>query len=73
MLIKNEIDNILYEDALSLLFSKNYERVYRLALSLTYDEELSKDITQITFMSAFEGLCKLKDKSKFDVWIRTIV
>ncbi len=23
-------------------------------------------------MRAFEGLCKLKDKSKFDAWIRTI-
>lgn len=69
---KNEIDNKLFEDALPRLFSENYERVHKLALSLTYDEELSKDVTQITFMRAFEGLCKLKDKSKFSAWVRAI-
>ena len=62
----------LYEDALSILFAENYERVYKLALSLTFDEELSKDITQTTFTRAFEGLSKLKDKSKFSAWVCAI-
>lgn len=62
----------LWEDALSILFAENYERVYKLALSLTSDEELSKDITQTTFTRAFEGLDKLKDKSKFSAWVCAI-
>ena len=62
----------LCEEALSILFSENYERVYKLALSLTSDEELSKDITQITFTRAFEALDKLKDKSKFSAWVCAI-
>jgi len=62
----------LWEDALSILFAENYERVYKLALSLTSDEELSKDITQTTFTRAFEGLSKLKDKSKFSAWVCAI-
>ncbi|AEV70499.1 RNA polymerase sigma factor [Acetivibrio clariflavus] len=72
MFTDNKIKDKLYEDALSILFSENYERVYKLALSLTSDEELSKDITQITFTRAFEGLDKLKDKSKFSAWVCTI-
>ncbi|MEN2775448.1 sigma-70 family RNA polymerase sigma factor [Acetivibrio clariflavus] len=72
MFTDDKIKDKLYEDALSILFSENYERVYKLALSLTSDEELSKDITQITFTRAFEGLDKLKDKSKFSAWVCTI-
>jgi len=72
MFNNNKIKDKLYEDALSVLFSENYEKVYKLALSLTSDEELSKDITQITFTRAFEGLRKLKDKTKFSSWVCSI-
>lgn len=72
MFTNSGIKDKLCEDALSILFSENYERVYKLALSLTSDEELSKDITQITFTRAFEGLSKLKDKTKFSAWVCAI-
>lgn len=72
MFTDNGIKDKLCEDALSILFAENYEKVYKLALSLTSDEELSKDITQITFTRAFEGLSKLKDKSKFSAWVCAI-
>ncbi|WP_265446209.1 hypothetical protein [Acetivibrio straminisolvens] len=45
MFAKNKVDSILHEDCLSLLFLENYEKVHKLALSFTYDEELSKDVT----------------------------
>ncbi len=68
MFKKNELN----KDAISQLFSENYRRVYKIAFSRTYDKELSKDITQITFMRAFEGIYKLKDKTKFNAWVCAI-
>jgi len=45
-----------YENAIEVLFSENYEKVYRKALSILLDPELAKDATQETFFRAF---CKL--------------
>jgi len=72
MIKKNEVKKELSKDALSQLFSENYRRVYKIAFSRTYDKELSQDITQITFMKAFEGIYKLKDKTKFSAWVCAI-
>ena len=61
-----------YENAIEVLFSENYEKVYRKALSILLDPELAKDATQETFFRAFCKLHTLKDKSKFGPWVCSI-
>ncbi|NLP14351.1 MAG: hypothetical protein GX383_07785 [Clostridium sp.] len=47
--------------ASQILFSDNYEMVYKKVFYMTNDEELSKDITQDTFIRAFENIHKLRN------------
>lgn len=61
-----------YEDAIEVLFSENYEKVYKKAFSILLDTELAKDATQETFFRAFSKLHTLKDKNRFSSWVCSI-
>lgn len=61
-----------YEITGQLLFESHYERVYKMAFSITQDAELSKDIAQEVFYRAFLRIDTLKDGSKFGSWILSI-
>lgn len=58
--------------AFQILFSDNYEMVYKKVFYMTNDEDLSKDITQNTFIRAFENIHKLNNPDKFKPWILKI-
>lgn len=66
------VKNSLYNDAWQVIFESYYKKVYRIAFSITMDEELSKEIVQITFLKAYEKINSLKDKDKFEQWISAI-
>jgi|GEM_PF-413850 len=68
----NEKGKKWYELAGQLLVESNYERVYKMAFSITRDAELSKDIAQEVFYRAFLRIDTLKDRSKFGSWILSI-
>lgn len=55
-----------------ILFMQNYEKLYRIAYSITRDKELSKDAVQQAFLQAYRKMNQLSDKGKFPAWIMTI-
>jgi RNA polymerase sigma-70 factor (ECF subfamily) len=61
-----------HEEALRILFENNYDRIYRLALSISLDNDMAKDITQETFLRAFMNFSKLRDREKFEQWLNAI-
>jgi RNA polymerase sigma-70 factor (ECF subfamily) len=61
-----------YENATEILFTENYDRVYKKAASILADPELAKDATQETFFRAFLKMDTLTDKSKFSSWVCSI-
>ena len=61
-----------YQGAWQLLYSSNYDKVYKIALSIVIDREIAKDVTQEVFVSAFLKINTLKEMDKFSSWICTI-
>ncbi len=55
--------------AMSELYSKTCQRVYRTILGLVRDEQTAEDLTQDTYVAAFSGLKKLEDPSRFQPWL----
>lgn len=61
--------NIDYE---KIIFEMHYERVYYAAYFVLQDKYLAQDVTQETFLKAFQGMDTLKDGSKLGAWLGTI-
>lgn len=59
-------------EAYEVLYRQNYDRVYRVVLSLAQDPELTLDAVQQAFLKGFLSLHSLKDKAKFPAWITVI-
>ncbi len=55
-----------------VMIASHYQRVYRMACIATRDSELSKDVTQEAFLTAFIKIDTLKDKDKFGNWVCAI-
>jgi RNA polymerase sigma-70 factor (ECF subfamily) len=55
-----------------ILFRQCYDKLYRVAYSITRDNELSKDAVQQAFLQAYKKLNQLKDKGKFPAWVTAI-
>jgi len=51
------------------LFVDNYEKVYKLAYSILLDDEMAKEISQESFLKAFNKYNSLKDRDNFTYWI----
>lgn len=66
----NDTNNNKEANFIQILLEENYNKVYKLAISVTLDPELSKDIAQETFTNAFIYIYTLRDKEKFTSWIR---
>jgi len=61
------------EHAFQHLFSRYENKVYRICLRSSYGDTASaNDICQETFISAFDNLDKLRDKSRFQYWLYEI-
>lgn len=63
---KKDID---YE---KIIFEMHYERVYHAAYFVLQDKYLAQDVTQETFLKAFQKMDTLEDGSKLGAWLATI-
>ena len=61
------------EEAFSLLFQKYQNQVHTLAWQKLGDYHIAEEITQDTFVKAFEKLHDLKNPKQFDGWLYVIV
>lgn len=59
-------------EAFDQLVKLHYSDVYRLALYLTNNDADAQDVTQQTFLSAFQNLHQLRDSEKFSAWLKKI-
>lgn len=55
------------------LFKAYESRVYRLALTILYDEQDAQDAVQDVFLRIFEHIKNYQGKSSFQTWLTTIV
>jgi RNA polymerase sigma-70 factor (ECF subfamily) len=58
--------------AFGLLVRSHQEGVYRWIRRLVRDEETARDLTQDTFLRAFQGLPSFRGDAAFGTWVRTI-
>lgn len=63
---KKDID---YE---KIIFEMHYERVYHAAYFVLQDKHLAQDVTQETFLKAFQRMDTLEDGNKLGAWLATI-
>lgn len=60
------------ERAFEALFRAHHGAIYSLILHFAGDPELAADLTQDTFVKAWESLRKLRDPNAFAGWLRTM-
>ena len=72
---KDQLTNLVEQaakgdrDAMSDLYTHTCQRVYRTILGLVRNEQTAQDLTQETYISAFTGLNRLEDSSRFQPWL----
>ncbi len=54
------------------MYDAHVERVYRLAYRLAGDDERARDITQDTFIRAFERLGDFRGEARLSTWLHSI-
>lgn len=54
------------------LYDAHVDRVYRLAFRMAGDDALARDLTQDTFIRAFERLSDFRGESAFATWLHAI-
>lgn len=59
-------------DAFEELMRKHQKRVFNIAYRMVGNYEEASDIAQETFISAYRGIEKFKEKSRFSTWLHTI-
>jgi RNA polymerase sigma-70 factor (ECF subfamily) len=55
-----------------VLYDGHVDRVYRLAYWMTGDDDLARDLTQETFIRAFDKLEQFRGDAALSTWIRAI-
>lgn len=70
MSINRERKNV--DETFEKLVMDNYRRVFNYINTLVNDYELSKDLTQDTFLRAYRSFKRLRRKESFHVWIMRI-
>lgn len=55
-----------------IIFEMHYERVYHAAYFILKDKHLAQDVTQETFLKAFQKIDTLQDGNKLGAWLGTI-
>jgi RNA polymerase sigma-70 factor (ECF subfamily) len=71
-ILTTEPDVKWHEGAWWLLYEINYQKVYKIAFTITRDAGLAEDIVQEVFCNAFSSMDTLKDKNKFSKWVCVI-
>jgi RNA polymerase sigma-70 factor (ECF subfamily) len=54
------------------LYDEHVDRVYRLVRAMVRDTETAREITQLTFVRAFERLSQFRGEAAFSTWIHAI-
>ena len=54
------------------LYDRHVDRVYRVAFRLAGDDDAARDITQETFIRAFDRLGEFRQESSFGTWLHSI-
>lgn len=57
------------EEAFTRLVEQNRAAVFRHCLSIVHDEAMAEDLTQETFVHAFQHLSSFQMKAKFSTWL----
>jgi RNA polymerase sigma-70 factor, ECF subfamily len=57
------------EGAFDLLVQQNQAKVYRHCLGIVKDEEIAQDLTQETFVHAFQHLPSFRMEARFSTWL----
>ncbi len=64
--------NKLNRDAFEKIYIENYKNVYWTCISFLKNEADAEDVTQSTFIKAYEAWDTLEDESKASAWIKKI-
>jgi RNA polymerase sigma-70 factor, ECF subfamily len=56
-----------------VLVRRYQERLYRYAIGMVLDGDAAADLVQETFIKAYTGLAKCRDRSKFGTWVFQIL
>lgn len=59
-------------DAFESLVRRHHRRIYRTLLGLTGNKEDAEDLTQMTFLKAYEHLGNFEGAAKFSTWLTRI-
>lgn len=54
------------------LFSKYYERIYKICLSILKNRDDAEEVAQETFVHSYLKLDQLKNPDKFFAWLKSI-
>jgi RNA polymerase sigma-70 factor (ECF subfamily) len=54
------------------LYDRHVDRVYRVAFRLAGDDDAARDITQETFIRAFDRLAEFRHESSLGTWLHSI-
>lgn len=57
------------EGAFDVLVRQNRPAIYRHCLGIVKDEEIAEDLTQETFVHAFQHLASFRQEAKFSTWL----
>lgn len=68
------IDRVAAGDAAAerALYDAHVDRVYRLAFRLAGDDDIARDITQDTFIRAFDRIATFRRQSSLSTWLHSI-
>jgi RNA polymerase sigma-70 factor (ECF subfamily) len=68
------IDRVLAGDAAAerALYDAHVHRIYQLAFRFTGDDDMARDLTQETFIRAFDRIATFRRQSSLSTWLHTI-
>ena len=70
-LVRRAVDG--YTDAFELLVARHTAQIYRVALRIVGDRGDAQDVTQETFLAAWQNLTRFRGDSAFTTWLYQIV
>ena len=71
-LFKRKKDCNKHVDYEKIMFEMHYKRVYHAAYFILQDKHFAQDVTQETFLKAFQRMDTLEDGNKLGAWLATI-
>jgi RNA polymerase sigma-70 factor, ECF subfamily len=60
------------QDAFAILLQKHQRRVFNVILRIVHDYDDASDVTQETFLAAWQGLPSFRSEARFSTWLYSI-